>query len=184
MIEGELYWKPLTEKGEALKKQLQNFLTMHEAMCRRRETVIRAIVEKLYSNLFWKDGDRKITWTVLTLLYGKNFTNHVWHVVPVHSYALPASAMISKIMTQDTAYSVTVKDSCMYSDFTMMAHGNNRNSQMQRFRQRFMHKLVYYPVNNNGMFSCVGCGRCVEKCPSSLNIVKVIKAFENQGGEK
>ena len=65
----------------------------------------------------------------------------------------------------------------------MMAHGNNRNSQMQRFRQRFMHKLVYYPVNNNGMFSCVGCGRCVEKCPSSLNIVKVIKAFENQGGE-
>ena len=75
-------------------------------------------------------------------------------------------------------------DSCMYSDFTMMAHGNNRTSQMQRFRQRFMHKLVYYPANNDGMFSCVGCGRCVEKCPESLNIVKVIKAFEKQGGEK
>ena len=74
-------------------------------------------------------------------------------------------------------------DSCMYSDFTMMAHGNNRTSQMQRFRQRFMHKLVYYPLNNDGLFSCVGCGRCVEKCPSSLNIVKVIKAFEKQGGE-
>ena len=75
-------------------------------------------------------------------------------------------------------------DSCMYSDFTMMAHGNNRNSQMQRYRQRFMHKLVYFPANNDGMYSCVGCGRCVEKCPQSLNIVKVIKAFENQGGEK
>ncbi len=73
-------------------------------------------------------------------------------------------------------------DSCMYSDFTMMAHGNNRTSQMQRFRQRFMHKLVYYPANNDGMYSCVGCGRCVEKCPSALNIVKVIKAFEKQGG--
>ena len=68
-------------------------------------------------------------------------------------------------------------DSCMYSDFTMMAHGNNRNSQMQRFRQRFMHKLVYFPANNDGMYSCVGCGRCVDKCPSHLNIVKVIKAF-------
>ena len=75
-------------------------------------------------------------------------------------------------------------DSCMYSDFTMMAHGNNRTSQMQRFRQRFMHKLVYFPANNDGMYSCVGCGRCVEKCPSSLNIVKVIKAFEKQGGDK
>ena len=74
-------------------------------------------------------------------------------------------------------------DSCMYSDFTMMAHGNNRTSQMQRFRQRFMHKLVYFPANNDGMYSCVGCGRCVEKCPSALNIVKVIKAFQNQGGE-
>ena len=31
---------------------------------------------------------------------------------------------------------------------------------------------------------CVGCGRCVEKCPASLNIVKVIKAFQKQGGEQ
>ena len=73
-------------------------------------------------------------------------------------------------------------DSCMYSDFTMMAHGNNRTTQMQRFRQRFMHKLVYFPANNDGAYSCVGCGRCVAKCPSSLNIIKVIKAFEQEGG--
>ena len=72
-------------------------------------------------------------------------------------------------------------DSCMYSDFTMMAHGNNRTSQMQRFRQRFMHKLAYFPANNGGMFSCVGCGRCVDSCPSQLNIVKVIRAFEKEG---
>src|SRR5699024_9596043 len=35
-------------------------------------------------------------------------------------------------------------DSCMYSDFTMMAAGTNRKTQMERFRQRFMHKLVYF----------------------------------------
>jgi heterodisulfide reductase subunit C len=27
----------------------------------------------------------------------------------------------------------------------------------------------------------VGCGRCVDKCPASLNIVKVIKAFSEKG---
>ena len=75
-------------------------------------------------------------------------------------------------------------DSCMYSDFTKMSAGQPRLTQLERFRQRFMHKLVYFPANNNGMYSCVGCGRCVEKCPSSLNIVKVIKAFEKHGGEK
>ncbi|MBR7099155.1 MAG: 4Fe-4S dicluster domain-containing protein [Clostridia bacterium] len=72
-------------------------------------------------------------------------------------------------------------DSCMYSEFTKMAHGNSRLSQLERFRQRFMHKLVYYPANNDGLFSCVGCGRCLAKCPINMNIVKVMKKL---GGEK
>ena len=68
-------------------------------------------------------------------------------------------------------------DSCMYSDFTKMAHGNSRNSQVERFRQRFMHKLVYFPMNNDGEFGCVGCGRCLSKCPINMNIVKVMKSL-------
>ena len=67
--------------------------------------------------------------------------------------------------------------SCMFSDFTLMAHGTNRPTQTERFRQRFMHKLVYFPAKNEGIYSCVGCGRCVTKCPQSINIVKVIKAL-------
>lgn len=69
-------------------------------------------------------------------------------------------------------------DSCMYSDFTMMAHGTNRPTQKERFRQRFMHKLVYYPNNNNGVFGCVGCGRCLLKCPIHMNIVKVAQKLK------
>jgi len=68
-------------------------------------------------------------------------------------------------------------DSCMCSDFTLMAHGNPRTSQLERFRQRYMHKLVYFPDNNEGRYACVGCGRCVQKCPISMNIVKVIKGL-------
>ncbi len=71
-------------------------------------------------------------------------------------------------------------DSCMYSEFTRMAHGNSRNTQSQRFRQRFMHKLVYFPENNEGIFGCVGCGRCLAKCPISMNIVKVAKALKEE----
>lgn len=72
-------------------------------------------------------------------------------------------------------------DSCMYHDFTLMAHGTPRLTQLERFRQRFMHKLVYYPTNNEGIFGCVGCGRCVAKCPINMNIVKVMKKL---GGKK
>ena len=71
-------------------------------------------------------------------------------------------------------------DSCMYSDFTMMAHGTNRPTQKERFRQRFMHKLVYFPNNNEGIFGCVGCGRCLKKCPIHMNIVKVAKALKEE----
>ena len=74
-------------------------------------------------------------------------------------------------------------DSCMYSDFTKMAHGHNRLTQKERFRQRFMHKLVYFPENNDGLFSCVGCGRCLAKCPISMNIVKVMKKIGGKKGE-
>lgn len=68
-------------------------------------------------------------------------------------------------------------DSCMYSDFTQMSAGQPRPTQKERFRQRFLHKLCYHPANHGGEFSCVGCGRCLQKCPIHMNIVKVIRTL-------
>ena len=186
MIHGELYWKPLTEKGETLTEQIKEVLTdAEERQVEEEKKAIRTIVEKLpYSNLSLKGWGEKD--------YMERFNSPVWEELYKPCLACGTCTFVCPtcqcydIKDYDTGHGVQryrCWDSCMYSDFTMMAHGNNRTSQMQRFRQRFMHKLVYYPLNNDGLFSCVGCGRCVEKCPSSLNIVKVIKAFEKQGGE-
>ena len=38
-------------------------------------------------------------------------------------------------------------------DFTQMSAGQPRPTQKERFRQRFMHKLVYFPDNNDGLFA-------------------------------
>ena len=53
MVEGELYWKALTEKGEALTSVVASLLTETDAAkVEAEKTAIRAIVEKLpYSNL-------------------------------------------------------------------------------------------------------------------------------------
>ena len=53
MVEGELYWKALTEKGEALTAAVKDLLTdADEAKVEAEKAAIRAIVEKLpYSNL-------------------------------------------------------------------------------------------------------------------------------------
>ena len=189
MVEGEVYWKALTEKGETLTKSVESLLTAadenDEAKVESEKTTIRSIVEKLpYSNLSLEG------WNGDVLM--EKFNSPVWEELYKPCLACGTCTFVCPtcqcydIKDYDTGHGIQrfrCWDSCMYSDFTMMAHGNNRTSQMQRFRQRFMHKLVYFPANNNGMYSCVGCGRCVEKCPSALNIVKVIKAFQNQGGE-
>lgn len=188
LIDGELCWKPLTEKGEALTKAVVDLLNDDAAADEKVEaekSAIRAIIEKLpYSDLSLEgwNGDA----------LSEKFNSPLWEELYKPCLACGTCTFVCPtcqcydIKDYDTGHGVQryrCWDSCMYSDFTMMAHGNNRTSQMQRFRQRFMHKLVYFPANNDGMYSCVGCGRCVEKCPSALNIVKVIKAFQNQGGE-
>lgn len=186
MVGEELYWKALTEKGEALTEAVKGLLADAEGTAVEAEKeAIHAIVEKLpYMNLSL-DG-----WGGDALK--EKFDSPIWEELYKPCLACGTCTFVCPTCQcydiKDYTAGETVSryrcwDSCMYSDFTMMAHGNNRNSQMQRFRQRFMHKLVYYPANNDGMYSCVGCGRCVEKCPSSLNIVKVVKAFQDQGGE-
>ncbi len=69
-------------------------------------------------------------------------------------------------------------DSCMYSDFTLMSAGQPRPTQKERFRQRFLHKLQYFPVNQDGVFGCVGraAGAC-SGAPIHMNIVKVMKTL-------
>lgn len=181
-----LYWKAVTEKGtaltEALSSVLENADAADEKAVETEQENIRAIVEKLpYTNLSLEGWNGNVT--------EEKFNSPVWEKLYKPCLACGTCTFVCPtcqcydIKDYDTGHGIQryrCWDSCMYSDFTMMAHGNNRTSQMQRFRQRFMHKLVYFPANNDGMYSCVGCGRCVEKCPSSLNIVKVIKAFEKE----
>lgn len=185
----DLYWKSVTEKGDALTEAVKELLTdagAEEDKVEAEKEAIHNIIEKLPNSNLSLDG-----WNGDAL--SEKFDSPIWEELYKPCLACGTCTFVCPtcqcydIKDYDTGNGVSryrCWDSCMYSDFTMMAHGNNRTSQMQRFRQRFMHKLVYYPANNDGMYSCVGCGRCVEKCPSSLNIVKVIKAFQNQGGEK
>lgn len=78
-------------------------------------------------------------------------------------------------------------DSCMFSLFTEHASGHNpREEQHQRWRQRLLHKFSYHPRNYDGKPGCVGCGRCIYKCPVNLDIRRVINAVDKtlvEGGQ-
>ena len=179
-----LYWLPQSEKGEALTAELADLLEKTDDAAVEAE---KASIAAIRQRLPLKDLDLS-GWGAEAA--DKNFDSPIWEQLYKPCLACGTCTFVCPTCQcydiKDYSTGTGVQrfrcwDSCMYSDFTMMAHGNNRTSQMQRFRQRFMHKLAYFPANNDGMFSCVGCGRCVDKCPSHLNIVKVIKAFGKEG---
>jgi ferredoxin len=65
-------------------------------------------------------------------------------------------------------------DSCMFSEYTRMAGGHNpRPGIKERLRNRYMHKLSFF-AGRYGQSLCVGCGRCIEKCPAGLDISRVV----------
>ena len=179
-----LYWQSNTEKGDALTALAEGLFEQgdeNEVAAQQEST--KAILEKLpFADL---DLSRFQSENLNEL-----FDDPRWEEMSeaclgcgTCTFVCPTCQCfdIRDFKTREGVIRYRCWDSCMYSDFTLMAHGNSRTTQMQRFRQRFMHKLVYYPSQNDGLYSCVGCGRCVNKCPQRLNIVKVIKTL---GGKK
>ncbi len=175
-----LYWQANTEKGEALTALVKElFEEGGEAEVASQQEETKSMLAKLpFASL---NLDRFKPENLNELFEAKEWEemSEACLGCGTCTFVCPTCQCfdIRDIKTTDGILRYRCWDSCMYSDFTLMAHGNSRTTQMQRFRQRFMHKLVYYPSQNDGLYSCVGCGRCVNKCPQRLNIVKVIKTL-------
>ena len=66
-------------------------------------------------------------------------------------------------------------DCCMFSDYSRMAGGHNpRPTKKERLRNRYLHKLAYFDERYEKTL-CVGCGRCISKCPAALDIADIIE---------
>ena len=178
LADGKYYFEANTDNGKAFvenaKSALEDADTSAVEACRKD---IAEKVEKLpFAHLD------------LSKFQGKDmlkiFNSKIWDKVSepcvgcgTCTYVCPTCMCfdVRDFATSNGVRQIRCWDSCMYNDFTQMAAENPRHTQKERSRQRFMHKLMYYPMAHDGMFSCVGCGRCVENCPVNMNIVKVIK---------
>ncbi len=180
LANGKYYFKPNTDKGNSFVEKAKNLLSdTSDTEVKKQQEEIKAKTEKLpFAHLDlskWQGKDMM-----------KIFNSSVWEKLyqtclgcGTCTYICP-TCMCFDVRDFDTGNGikqVRCWDSCMYSDFTQMAAANPRLTQKERFRQRFMHKLVYYPMAHNDNFQCVGCGRCLESCPIHMNIVKVIKTY-------
>ncbi|MGN0446253.1 MAG: 4Fe-4S dicluster domain-containing protein [Acutalibacteraceae bacterium] len=184
IAEEKLWMEPLTEKGEAFLEKIDELTSEADpAPAETEKEKIRTILDQLPLK------DVKVPEKMRSDSLGV-FSDPKWAELSeacmgcgTCTFVCPTCQCFD-IRDFNTGHGVEryrCWDSCMYSEFTQEAAGNPRTTQLQRFRQRFMHKLSYYPDKYDGVYSCVGCGRCLKKCPQSLNLVKVMNAF---GGEE
>lgn len=64
--------------------------------------------------------------------------------------------------------------SCQIQEFTRVAGSFIfRKKREERFKHRIYHQLQYFR-EKYGINMCVGCGRCIEGCPTRIDFVKII----------
>lgn len=81
---------------------------------------------------------------------------------------------ISQANTGDEGIAFRCWDTCMASDYNQNAGGHNtRPTKKERLRNRYLHKLAYF-YDRHDKELCVGCGRCINKCPAHLDIAEFI----------
>ena len=77
-----------------------------------------------------------------------------------------------------------VWSSCMLDTFTLTAGGGRaRKTAGANMRFKVLHKTYDFKKRFGKENMCVGCGRCLAKCPISMNIVKVMKKIGGNKGE-
>jgi sulfhydrogenase subunit beta (sulfur reductase) len=68
-----------------------------------------------------------------------------------------------------------VWDACTAPNYRTIAGGHNsRPVKGQRIRNRYYCKFHYYP-KDFGELGCVGCGRCIDRCPVNIDIAEMLK---------
>ncbi len=80
-----------------------------------------------------------------------------------------------------------VWSSCMLRDFTQTAGGGlARKTQGANMRFKTLHKVFDYCQRFGGEHMCVGCGRCIDRCPKGIDFLDTInglsEAIEKEEG--
>lgn len=164
----------VTPKGEKLLGKMGDLPPADESVEATKEDLAKKAGEEIKS---------QVAATEIKPWLDENFENPFWDTIHKSclacgtcTYLCPTCHCfdISDEVKGDEGKRVKAWDSCMYWLFTHETSGHNpRTSQMQRWRQRLLHKFRYF-VDNFEAIACVGCGRCVMYCPVNIDIRKII----------
>jgi len=178
-----LYFTAASDQGELILSEYSQYFNNLES---EKETELRMQAEK-FNKTISTNSNNPLTINKPELLYEnkeKIFNSNIWQELAnrclecgICTYLCPTCHCydIQDYASDQTGERYRCWDSCLFSNFTEMAHGDNpREETYQRLRQRFFHKLVYFPEEQKESLACVGCGRCLGNCPVNIDITEVL----------
>ncbi len=178
-LDGKIYIKAVTEKGDILVKSSS---IQHPASAAAPEEI-----SKHYKS-FEASFRLKMNYTEINEKLQKQFDSIAFEEVSKNCISCNTCAFIcptchcfkiSDEKVRDNGVRYKSYDSCNNGYFTLMAGGHNpRSVKYRRWRQRSMHKFVYYK-ERFGVNLCVGCGHCAISCPVNISIFDVVNHVAN-----
>lgn len=171
-IEDGYYVEVVTEKGESLFKEYASFFEDSQGL--DKKALEESIEEKMI------DVDLSEVYDKIRTLYDSPYWEEIANRClgcGICTYLCPTCHCfdLHDETTGEKGRRMRTWDSCMFSNFTLMTSGENpRSTQKERVRQRFFHKLRYFQERYDESL-CVGCGRCISKCPVNIDIVQIIQ---------
>lgn len=128
----------------------------------------------------------------LPLLLDAKFESPIWDQLGERCLSCGACSMVCPTCycfdvvdklepDQKTGTRVRTWDSCQFSEFASVAHGQNfRESRASRVKYRYYHKQWGY-LSKFERVLCVGCGRCARACLAGISPREVVTALEAGG---
>lgn len=182
-LDGKVYIQAVTEKGNAL---LLASSIQHPA-----SDQAEAELSKHYQ-AFAGSFRLKMNYNEVQAKMQKQFDSPAFEEVSKNCVSCNTCAFIcptchcfkiSDEKIKDSGIRYKSYDSCNNGYFTLMAGGHNpRPVKYRRWRQRSMHKFVYYK-ERFGVNLCVGCGHCAISCPVNISIFDVVNQVANSKTE-
>jgi ferredoxin len=176
-LDGKIYIKARTAKGEEFLKEP---VTRHASPVTEAAAVpeLKKQYDAFAATFRLKMDYKEINAKLSKIFDSPDFEKVSDHCVSCNTCAFVCPTChcfkISDEKVKDTGVRYKSYDSCNNGYFTLMAGGHNpRPAKYRRWRQRAMHKFVYYK-ERFGENLCVGCGKCTIACPVNISIFEVV----------
>lgn len=172
-----------TEKGSnVVRFNPDIFSKAGERDLREREEIIREVAERI-------KAQKLPDFTSLYDFMRRNFNSKIWEkygrkclACGKCNFTCPTCHCFDVFDDPDLSLKsgkrIRVWDSCHFISFTRVASGEIfRRERTSRVKQRIYHKLCY-SVDEIGIISCVGCGRCIDVCSAGIDVREVVRELE------